>query len=129
MKIGLNAIAAALCLAAMGTAWAQEGCKPLETRKTEATGQKPAFEGQTRTCGVKSGVHFDVTVLAKGLEHPWSVEPLPDGRLLVTERAGRMRMVSKDGTLGPAIEGVPKADARGQGGLFDIALSPGFAQD
>ena len=78
---------------------------------------------------MKTHVAFQVTVLAKGLEHPWAVEPLPDGRLLVTERPGRMRIVGAQGELGPAIEGLPKVDARGQGGLLDVALSPGFARD
>jgi len=68
-------------------------------------------------------------VVAKGLEKPWSVEPLPDGTFLVSEKQGRMRIVSKDGQVGEPIAGVPEVDARGQGGLLDIALSPGFASD
>src|SRR5438270_7216542 len=111
------------------TAHAQERCKPVETRRTEATGQHPAFAGQTRACEVKSNVAFDVKVIAKGLEHPWSVDPFPDGRLLVTERPGRMRLVGTDGRLGAPIEGVLAVMAKGQGGLFDIALSPQFASD
>src|SRR5690606_2464486 len=67
--------------------------------------------------------------LARGLEHPWAVEPLPDGRLLVTERPGRMRIVSADGQVGPPIQGLPAVAARGQGGLLDVALSPDFATD
>src|SRR4051794_5882118 len=68
------------------------GCRPLETRKPNAPDQQPAFPGQTRACGVSSNVAYDVAVVAKGLEHPWAVEPLPDGALLVTERPGRMRI-------------------------------------
>jgi glucose/arabinose dehydrogenase len=67
--------------------------------------------------------------VARGLEHPWGLAFLPDGRMLVTERPGRLRIVSKDGQLSAPLTGVPKVLARGQGGLLDVALSPGFAQD
>jgi glucose/arabinose dehydrogenase len=70
-----------------------------------------------------------VEVLAKGLDKPWAVEPLPTGDLLVTEKPGRLRIVSAKGEVGPAISGVPKVDARGQGGLLDVALSPKFESD
>jgi glucose/arabinose dehydrogenase len=121
-------------------------CAPLETREANAPHQKPAFPGQTRACGVKSGVAFEVTVLAKGLERPWAVEPLPGGDLLVTEKVGRMRIVSAGGEVGQPIGGLlpvgqggvsaasgqgglPPVDARGQGGLLDVALSPDFPRD
>jgi glucose/arabinose dehydrogenase len=117
-----------LCLAvAAGSAWAQ--CEPLEQRPPNAPQQKPAFEGQTRACAAQSKVRFQVQVLAKGLEHPWAVEPLPGGELLVTERPGRLRIVSATGAIGSPIEGLPKVDARGQGGLLDVALSPRFDTD
>lgn len=102
---------------------------PLETRPPNAPDQHPAFAGQTRAPGVLSLVDFQVTVLATGLDHPWAVEPLPDGALLITERAGRMRIVSAAGVLGPALAGLPAVDARDQGGLLDVALSPYFASD
>ena len=70
-----------------------------------------------------------VTDVAVGLEHPWGVELLPDGRFLVTERPGRLRVVNRDGRLSAPLTGVPEVYARGQGGLLDVALSPGFAQD
>jgi aldose sugar dehydrogenase len=105
------------------------GCTPLETREPNAPKQRPAFQGQTRVCGVKSNVAFGVTVLAKGLEHPWAVEPLPGGDLLVTEKPGRMRIISAAGEKGPPLAGVPEVDARGQGGLLDVALSPKFESD
>jgi aldose sugar dehydrogenase len=70
-----------------------------------------------------------VTDVAKGLEHPWGVELLPDGRFLVTERPGRMRLVGRDGRLSEPLAGVPGVYARGQGGLLDVALGPSFAQD
>ncbi|HEX7120657.1 MAG TPA: PQQ-dependent sugar dehydrogenase [Longimicrobiales bacterium] len=104
-------------------------CEPLETRPPNAPEQGPAFPGQTRACGVESGVSFDVVVVASGLEHPWAVEPLPGGALLVTERPGRMRIVTAAGAVGPPITGVPRVDARGQGGLMDVVLSPDFESD
>ena len=67
--------------------------------------------------------------VARGLEHPWGLAFLPDGRMLVTERPGRLRLVSKSGELSPPLAGVPQVYARGQGGLLDVALSPTFAQD
>ena len=103
---------------------------PLETRAANAPDQKPAFAGQNRACEAKSDVAFDVTVLARQLEKPWAVEPLPDGALLVTEKPGRLRIVpAAGGRAGPPIHGLPAVDARGQGGLLDVALSPGFASD
>jgi glucose/arabinose dehydrogenase len=104
-------------------------CPPLETREPNAPDQRPAFSDQTRACGVKSNVGFDVAVLAKGLEHPWAVEPLPGGDLLVTEKPGRLRIVTAKGETGQLIEGLPPVDARGQGGLLDVALSPRFESD
>jgi len=105
------------------------GCEPLETRPPNADAQQPAFPGQTRACGVESEVDYDVVVVAGGLEHPWAVEPLPGGELLVTERPGRMRLISADGSVGEPVAGLPAVDVRDQGGLLDVALSPAFAQD
>ncbi len=105
------------------------GCSPLETRAANAPDQRPALAGQTRACGITSEVAFDVVVLARGLEHPWAVEPLPGGDLLVTERTGSLRIISAAGVVGLPIDGLPDVDARGQGGLLDVALSPAFATD
>ena len=104
-------------------------CEPLETRPPNAPDQEPAFPGQTRACAVDSNVTFDVDIIASGLEHPWAVEPLPDGSLLVTERPGRMRIISAAGEVGAPLAGVPAVHADGQGGLLDIALSPDFESD
>ncbi|UXN68614.1 PQQ-dependent sugar dehydrogenase [Devosia neptuniae] len=68
------------------------------------------------------------TVIAEGLEHPWAMGFLPDGRMLVTERSGQLRVVGQDGEVGAPIEGVPEVVARGQGGLLDVALAPDFAE-
>ena len=68
-----------------------------------------------------------IETVASGLEHPWSLAFLPDGRMLVTERPGRLRFVARDGRLSAPIAGVPAVAAVGQGGLLDIALAPDFA--
>jgi aldose sugar dehydrogenase len=165
MKKSQTAFAMTIVLLAVSTACAQGGrdaaktspspaastastspCAPLETRTANAPEQKAAFPGQTRACAVNSGVAFDVTVLAKGLERPWAVEPLPDGEFLITEKPGRLRIVSAKGEVGPPIGGLlpvgsggvsaasgqgglPPITARGQGGLLDVALSPDFSRD
>lgn len=70
----------------------------------------------------------EVTTVARGFEHPWGLAFLPDGRMLVTERAGRLRIVGSDGTVSAPVAGVPEVWARGQGGLLDVAVDPGFAE-
>ena len=107
----------------------ERACDPLETREPNAPEQRPTFPGQTRACRAESVVAFEVAVIARGLDRPWSVEPLPGGELLVTEKPGRMRLVSASGSVGDPIAGVPPVDDAGQGGLLDVALGPGFARD
>jgi glucose/arabinose dehydrogenase len=141
-----NAFQPSVVNAAQPAAGEPEPCVPLETRPPNAREQKPAFKGQTRGCGVKSSVAFEVTVLANGLDRPWAVEPLPNGDFLITEKPGRLRIVSAKGDVGPPIGGLlpvgsggvsaasgqgglPPVTARGQGGLLDVALSPQFARD
>lgn len=125
---------------------AAQGCQPVSLGTANAPEQKPAFAGQTRACAAKTNSAIEVTVVAKGLANPWAVEPLADGSFLVTEKAGRMRIVSADGKVGEPIEGLtpvaqggvsaesgqgglPPISARGQGGLLDVALSPTFEKD
>jgi glucose/arabinose dehydrogenase len=72
---------------------------------------------------------FTVTSLAEGLNHPWGITFLPDGAMLVTERSGALRHVTRDGALSEPIPGVPEVDARGQGGLLDVTLHPRFAEN
>ena len=90
-------------------------------------GQTPAFEGQTRA-PVLPDTALTTTPVAEGLEHPWGMAELPDGSWLVTERPGRMRLVGADGALSGPIGGLPEVDARGQGGLLDVAVADDFAQ-
>ena len=126
--------AAALALAACGNTGGTgpggrvEG-QPVETRPPHGTGQRPAFAGQTRAPLHRTGVEFDVRTVATGLEHPWGMAFLPDGAMLVTERPGRLRVVTADGDLSPPVDGVPEVDARNQGGLLDVAIDPQFARN
>ena len=87
--------------------------------------QLPAFPGQTRVNEAPSGVAFRVTQIASGLQNPWGLDFLPDGRAIVTEKPGRMRIIQPDGTLLPPISGVPSVVYRGQGGLLDVLVVPG----
>lgn len=70
-----------------------------------------------------------VQTVARGLEHPWSLAFLPEGRFLVTERPGRLRVVESDGRIQPPVANVPAVHARGQGGLLDVMLDSGFASN
>jgi glucose/arabinose dehydrogenase len=101
--------------------------EPVETRPPNGEGQEPAFPGQTRAPYRTAGVAFEVKTVAEGLEHPWGMAFLPDGALIVTERPGRMRIVERGGAL-TSVSGLPEVDARGQGGLLDVALDPGFGE-
>src|SRR5918993_1322643 len=111
-------IALTLILAASSGACAQGGqqqsassasnpqCTPVESGTANAPGQKPAFPGQTRACATRSEIAFDITVVAKGLDRPWAVEPLPNGDFLITEKPGRLRIVSAKGESGEPITGL-----------------------
>jgi glucose/arabinose dehydrogenase len=116
--------AAALALIDVPAASAQQA--PADPSPANAPNQKPAFAGQTDAPARASNVAFDVVTVAEGLVHPWSVAFLPNGKMLVTERPGRLRVVTPDGTLSPPVAGLPETDARGQGGLLDVALDPAF---
>ncbi len=71
---------------------------------------------------------LSVETVAGGLRSPWGLAFLPDGRMLVTERPGTLRLVSRSGTVSAPVAGVPPVFARGQGGLLDVALAPDFDQ-
>ncbi len=73
--------------------------------------------------------HIQVDTLVSGLKHPWGISFLPDGRLLVTERNGGLLLVSADGKSKTALSGLPAIEAKGQGGLLDVVLSPDFANN
>ena len=102
----------------------------MNTRPPNAPDQKPAFAGQTRAPEQKLNVAFDVVTVTEGLVNPWGLAFLPDGKMLVTEKPGRLRVVSADGkTMSEPVAGLPAVDARGQGGLLDVALDPAFQKN
>ncbi len=126
MRLLITAMVLLACNpSAAGTGGRADG-KSVEVRPPNGRGQKPAFAGQTRAPYHRGRVTYDARVIASGLEHPWSIAFLPDGRFLITERPGRLQIVGRDGSK-HAVAGVPRVDARGQGGLFEIALDPEFA--
>lgn len=98
-----------------------------ETREPHGDDFAPAFENQTRAPGMKSAVALDISVVASGLQNPWAFEFLPDNRMLVSERAGNLRIIGTDGKLSAPLKGVPRVFFAGQGGLLDVALDPDFA--
>jgi aldose sugar dehydrogenase len=109
---------------------AEEKWPGVDPRPPNAPTQKPAVAGQTRAPERKTNVAFDVVTVAEGLNRPWGLTFLPDGKMLVTEKpVGALRIVAANGTLSPPVSGLPKVDGRGQGGLLDVSLSPRFAQD
>lgn len=101
---------------------------PVET-KAPNSDYPSAFEGQTRIGGVKTTTPYDVKVLSEGLKRPWGITSLPDGRLLITEKEGTMRIASEDGTLSEAITGLPAVNADGQGGLLGVTIDPDFTNN
>lgn len=101
---------------------------PVETRPP-VTSYKPAFAGQTRAPEQKLNVAFNIETVASGLANPWAIAFLPDGRMLMTEKAGVLRIVGKDGKLSEPVTGVPAVVSRGQAGLLDVALDPAFARN
>jgi glucose/arabinose dehydrogenase len=117
--------ALAVCIGIQGGVTAQHS--GVDQRPANAPNQKPAFAGQTDAPERRTNVAVDVVTVAGGLQNPWGMEFLPDGRMLVTERPGRLRVVTADGKLSPAVAGLPAVDARNQGGLLDVTLDPNFA--
>ncbi|WP_246702621.1 PQQ-dependent sugar dehydrogenase [Starkeya sp. ORNL1] len=89
-------------------------------------GAGAAQDGKTVTSKSSAG-NLEVETVASGLENPWGLAFLPDGRMLVTERPGRLRIISRSGTVSAPVANVPPVFANGQGGLLDIALAPDFA--
>ncbi|MDP2322181.1 MAG: PQQ-dependent sugar dehydrogenase [Acidobacteriota bacterium] len=126
MKFRVIAAALTLLVGGAASSATAQGVDPRPANNPE---QKPAFAGQTDAPESKSGVAFDVVTVAEGLVNPWSLAFLPGGKMLVTERPGRLRVLGADGTLSAPVAGLPAVDARGQGGLLDVVLDPAFAKN
>jgi glucose/arabinose dehydrogenase len=101
---------------------------PVETKKAN-TNFSPAFKGQTRIAGVTTNTQYKVEKIAEKLGRPWAIIPLPDGRLLITEKTGYMEIRTANGSLVKKITGFPEVEDGGQGGLLDVALDPDFAKN
>jgi glucose/arabinose dehydrogenase len=100
---------------------------PVETTAPN-TAYSPAFAGQTRSGGlVTAASSYRATVVTSALASPWGIASLPDGRLLITEKAGQLRLVTAAGAVSAPITGLPAVNAAGQGGLLGICLDPDFA--
>ncbi len=101
---------------------------PVETENPNSNYQ-PAFEGQTRIAGVKTTTPYKVEKITQNLSSPWAIIPMPGGRLLITLRSGYMEIHDSTGALVKKITGFPKVEDAGQGGMLDVALDPGFANN
>ncbi len=106
----------AICLITLGLLSVSSGCA-AETGPAPISAEVPEAGG------------WRAETVVRGLEHPWSIAWLPDGSALVTERAGRLRLI-RDGRLDPKpVQGLPPVLASGQGGLLDVSLHPAFAEN
>jgi glucose/arabinose dehydrogenase len=101
---------------------------PVET-KAPNTNYKPAFAGQTRIAGVKTKTSYEGKVLTDQLANPWAITVLPDGRFLITQKEGTMRIATTTGKLDSPITGIPAVNPKEQGGLLDVAIDPDFASN
>lgn len=99
--------------------------QPNELRPPEKADDRPVFPGQTRA-PYRASVPVQAVTVTDKLTRPWAVAVLPDGRYLVTEKAGTMRIVARDGAVSESLSGTPQVMANGQGGLLDVVLDRDF---
>ena len=99
---------------------------PVETNPAN-TNYSPAFAGQTRIGGVQTTTPFEARVVTSALSAPWGITSLPDGRLMVTQKGGQLRIVTTAGAVGSPITGLPAVNSSGQGGLLGLCIDPQFA--
>ncbi len=117
-------------VAPAGFAFSQTGKTgdPVET-KSPNTSYKPAFTGQTHIGSVSTSTPVEAKVITTELKSPWGIAVLPDGRFLVTEKRGQMRIVSAGGQVTEPLTGIPEVNPAGQGGLLGLTLDPSFASN
>lgn len=135
--ISIYTTAAALIISACTAAFAQNGSAtakagnlpPVETKEANSPNNKPAFKGQTRVAGIKTTTPYEGKVLTEELKSPWGITSMPDGRLILTEKAGNLRIVTQDGKVSEPITGLPEVHHKGQGGLLGITLDPNFGSN
>lgn len=126
------AVLAGLMIGCSGGETATSGSAPTGASGTSTTSANVPTVGVRAAHGAPAPAlasDIEIVEFAQGLEVPWALAFLPDGRMLVTERPGRLRYVSAAGELSEPIGGVPEVFAQGQGGLLDVALSPQFPSD
>jgi len=97
----------------------------VETRPPN-TDYKPAFAGQTRIAAVTTSTPYEGKVISNSLKRPWGITTLPDGRLLITEKGGTMRIATTAGQVSESITGIPPVNSGGQGGLLGVTIDPDF---
>lgn len=108
--------------------FSQSTSASVETKEPNSA-YKSAYTGQTRIGAIKSTTNYEGKVLSEALKSPWGITSMPDGRLLITEKEGTMRIATADGKLSAPITGIPKVNPSGQGGLLGVRVDPAFAQN
>jgi glucose/arabinose dehydrogenase len=108
--------------------FSQSTSASVETKEPNSA-YKSAYTGQTRVGAIKSTTNYEGKVLSEALKSPWGITSMPDGRLLITEKEGTMRIATADGKLSAPITGIPKVNPSGQGGLLGVRVDPAFAQN
>jgi aldose sugar dehydrogenase len=126
VSIFLSATALTLSISTNSFSQAAGTLASVETKEANSPENKPAFANQTRAAGIKTTTDYEGKVLTEDLKSPWAITSMPDGRFIVTEKAGNLRIVKQDGTLSEPITGLPEVHFKGQGGLLGIALDPKF---
>lgn len=101
---------------------------PVENNPANTT-YTPAFSGQTRIGGLQTNTSYEGKVITSALSSPWGVKSLPNGKLLITQKAGTMRIVTTTGEVSSPITGIPTVNPAGQGGLLGLCLDPEFASN
>ena len=138
-----SAIATSLLVVAFAAGCSRESAAPaassaattptlapsIESRAPNAADFEPALAGQTRAPAIATAFALEVTEVATNLDRAWAFEFLPDGRVLVTEKPGHLRIVSAEGEISDPVAGLPEVYAQSQGGLLDVALDPHFVDN
>lgn len=138
-RLALITVAFTCCFASCGTnspagsstppsSTSDNALGPVETRNPN-TNYLPAFTGQTRIGGVRTTTDYEAKAISTNLDRPWGITALPDGRLLITQKGGTMRIASTTGQLSEPITGIPPVNAGGQGGLLGLTTDPQFASN
>src|SRR5919106_2495156 len=111
--------------------WTMLACLAIAAPMVTQCKAQPPETGPAQRSPTPSSIDGNITAetVVRGLVHPWALAFLPDGRILVTERPGRVRIVDRNGRLSEPLAGVPDVVARGQGGLLDVAIDPNFNEN